>query len=222
MNPSIKLTLVVLASFEISFTYNTAANLLIIIVSSIYLLAKRVRISLIGWLLLVPLIPAAGLFATIYWFSSSHDLATAVALFSRMYAYVFAGATFTLTTNPLALAQSLEQNWRLPSKFAYGTLAAFNMLPKIKRTIVTIKNAAAMRGVYLSWWSPVLYFKAILVAINWSDNLAQAMVSHGFVEGKQRSNYQIIKVKKNDILILVVGLLGLQVPIIAKIFGLIN
>lgn len=219
MNPSIKLLIVLAASLEISFTYNTPANLLIIVVSCIYLAIHRIRPLSVLWLLVVPLIPAVGLFTTIYFFGSQ-QLTTAVALFTRMYAYVFAGATFTLTTSPLALAHSLEQNCHLPSKYAYGTLAAFNMLPKIKTTILTIKNAAAMRGVTLSWWSPRLYFKAVLVAINWSENLAQAMLSHGFVEGQPRSTYQIVRITPADLTWAISLLAVLQVPIIWRIMHL--
>lgn len=213
MNPSLKLLTVLLASLEISFTYNTAANLLIVVAASIYLISHRIRWRALMWLLVVPLIPAVGLFTTIYFFGA-HQLATAVALFTRMYAYVFAGAAFTLTTSPLVLAHSLEQNCHLPSKFAYGTLAAFNMLPKIKTTILTIKNAAAMRGVTLSWWSPRLYFKAILVAITWSENLAQAMISHGFVEGQPRSTYSVVRVTTSDIGWTIGLLVLLQIPIV--------
>lgn len=43
MNPSLKLLTVLLASLEISFTYNTAANLLIVVTASIYLISHRIR-----------------------------------------------------------------------------------------------------------------------------------------------------------------------------------
>lgn len=219
MNPTIKLALILIASLEISFTYNLPANLLVILISVIYLFYHRIHGKTLAWLVIVPIIPAFGLFTTIYFFSSQHDLATASALFTRMYAYVFAGASFSLTTKPLDLAHSLEQNCHLPSKFAYGTLAAFNMLPKIKQTIVTIKSAAAMRGVNLSWWSPHLYFKAILVAINWSENLAMAMISHGFVEDQPRSAYELVQVKARDITWMVGLLIVLQVPIVWQIMN---
>ena len=56
--------------------------------------------------------------------------------------------------------------------------------------VKTIRAAGQMRGINLSWWSPTLYFKAILHAITWSDQLAQAMESHGYVEDRadQRSS----------------------------------
>ena len=55
-----------------------------------------------------------------------------------------------------------------------------------------------MRGIYLSFWSPVLYFKAILVALNSADNLAQGMESHGYVEGQKRSTIVVIPLTAKD------------------------
>ena len=61
-----------------------------------------------------------------------------------------------------------------------------------------IRTAGMMRGVYLSFWSPMLYFKAILVAISSADNLAQGMESHGYVEGKKRSTLVKIPILIKD------------------------
>ena len=55
-----------------------------------------------------------------------------------------------------------------------------------------------MRGIYLSFWSPMLYFKAILAALISSENLAQAMESHGYVEGKKRSVIKRISLTSID------------------------
>lgn len=72
-----------------------------------------------------------------------------------------------------------------------------------------------MRGVTLHWWSPTLYFKAILSAIAWSDQLAQAMETHGFKEGAPRSAAQVIGVDKRDWLTMLLILLIIQIVIIA-------
>ena len=75
--------------------------------------------------------------------------------------------------------------------------------------------AARMRGVTLHWWSPTLYFKAILAAIQWSDQLAQAMESHGFVEGQVRSFATVITISKKDWLLLGGIILAVQFLVIA-------
>lgn len=213
MNASLKLLLVLLVSLEISFTQSLSANLILIAASLFYLICHKISLKSLLFLSGVPFLPALGLFVTIYYFSPGHNLHFAWVLFTRMYVYVTVGAGFTLTSSPLDLALSLEQNWRLPAKFAYGTLAAFNMLPKIKAAIITIRTAGLMRGIVLSWWSPQLYFKAILVALNWSENLAQAMISHGFIEDQSRTFYRQIKITTQDLSWLIIILLLIQGPI---------
>ena len=111
---------------------------------------------------------------------------------------MFLGATFTITTEFVDLALTLEQDFRLPSKFAYGVLAAFNLIPKIRQEVTVIRTAALMRGTVLHFWSPQLYFKAILSSIQWSQNLAEAMTSHGFIEDEPRTHYKVIRITAWD------------------------
>ncbi|MBD5091061.1 MAG: energy-coupling factor transporter transmembrane protein EcfT [Lactobacillus sp.] len=187
MNPSLKLLLVILLSFELTFVTKLWINLIVIVVCLLILIQRRFHWQQFCWLAFVPLFPALAIFITIVFFSPSHSLFDGTVLFSRLYVYVCLGTVFTFTTNTLTLARSLEQNCHLPSKYAYGVLAALNLIPKMKQAVTTIYTAGQMRGVNLHWWSPTLYFKAILVAIQWSDQLAQAMESHGFVEGQART-----------------------------------
>ncbi|MDF9446142.1 energy-coupling factor transporter transmembrane protein EcfT, partial [Limosilactobacillus mucosae] len=62
-----------------------------------------------------------------------------------------------------------------------------------------------------SWWSPTLYFKAILHAITWSDQLAQAMESHGYVEDRARTSVHQIALTTRDWLILIVSIILIQI-----------
>ncbi|KRL90645.1 energy-coupling factor transporter transmembrane component T family protein [Limosilactobacillus ingluviei] len=215
MNPSLKLLLVLLLSLEISFTQKLVVNLLLIAVGLGLVIATRPGLLTLLRLLVVPAIPAATLSITIGLFTPGHDWFFAAVLASRVYVYVLLGSAVTLSTPPLRLARSLEQNAHLPAKFAYGTLAAINLLPRIVTAVKTIKAAGQMRGVTLSFWSPRLYFKAILSAITWSEQLAQAMESHGFVENQPRTVAQPIPLSKIDWLRFV-GSFGLaQVVLIA-------
>lgn len=215
MNPSLQLLLVLWISFEVSFTSRLTANLVFLILAIIVLLFHHLRFRQWLWLICGPFLPALALFVTIVAYSPGHDLHFGLVLVSRIYLYVMAGATVTFTTTPLKLAQSLEQTAHLPAKFAYGTLSAVNLLPKIKQEVTQIKAAALMRGVTLYLWSPTLYFKAILVAINWSDQLAQAIESHGFVEGHPRTAAHPITVHWYDWVLLTSGIIILQVLLIA-------
>lgn len=192
MNPSLAFLLVFLISLEISLKASLVTNILVLTIALFFLLWKKISFKDLLLLILLPLIAAFTIFATLYWFSPKPDHYYAWVLSSRVYVYVFSIACVAKTTSATQLARSLEQNLHLPSKFAYGVLAALNLFPRIKLTIKQIRAAGMMRGVYLSFWSPVLYFKAILVALSSAENLAQGMESHGYTEGAPRS--AIIKV----------------------------
>ena len=97
------------------------------------------------------------------------------------------GAALTLTTHVKDLLISLHLHAKLSSTFTYGLLAAFNLLPRVRRQVQTIRYAASLRGITYHFWSPQLYFKAIVSALHWSDDLAMAMTSHGFTESFPRT-----------------------------------
>lgn len=215
MNPSLKLILALIISFEITFTTHLIGNLIIIVVALTYLAWHHVAGAKVTKLLIITLIPAAALFSTLAFFSPERNVHFAWVLVSRLYCYVTVGAAVTLTTPKLTLIRSLEQNCHLPSKFAYGFLAALNLVPRIRQAVVTIRTAGEMRGVVLHWWSPTLYFKAVLNAINWADQLAQAMETHGFVEGAPRTAAQTIPLRRRDWLFFGISLLIAQLILIA-------
>ncbi|MCI1974341.1 MAG: energy-coupling factor transporter transmembrane protein EcfT [Limosilactobacillus sp.] len=215
MNPSIKLLLLLLISLEISFTNRLFVNLILIICLFIVLIFNKLTWHQFCWLMLIPLIPGIAVLITIGGYGAGHDWLTGWSMVSRFYVYVFAGGVMTFTTSPLTLVRSLEQNCHLPSKFAYGTLAALNILPQIKRNVSTIKVAGKMRGLDLHWWSPTLYFKAILSAIRWSDQLAQAMETHGFREERPRTYATLIPLRWVDWAILIISMVVLQILLIA-------
>ena len=215
MNPSLNLIFALIISLEITFTTHLTGNLVIIIGALLILVYHRVGPRKVFKLALITLIPAAALFVTMAFFSPGHNVFFAWVLVSRLYCYVLVGGAVTLTTNKLTLIRSLEQNCHLPSKFAYGFLAALNLVPRIRQAVVTIRVAGQMRRVNLHWWSPTLYFKAILSAIQWSDQLAQAMETHGFVEGAPRTVAQPIDITKRDWLLLIIGLALVQLVLIA-------
>ena len=197
MNPSLKFIL----ALEISLKASLTTNILVIIFALIYLVATKTKIKELLLLLSLPFIAAFTIFATLYWFSPVPDAYYAWNLSTRVYVYTLTIACVTRHTTATDFARSLEQNLHLPSKFAYGVLAAINIIPKMKMAVKQIRVSAMMRGMYLSFWSPTLYFKAILVAVNSADNLAQGMESHGYVENQKRSTIVKIPLTKKDWLI---------------------
>lgn len=210
MNPSLKFLMVLIISLEISFTEKLAVNIIIIALALLVLLLNHMKVKTLWRLILIPLLPAFTLVVTIRWFSPGHSWFYAMVLLTRLYSYCFLGALMTVDTSPLQLARSLEQNVHLPAKFAYGTLAAINMVPRTIQAVKTIRVAGRMRGITLSFWSPRLYFKAILNAMNWADNLAQAMESQGFRENQPRTAAQPIPITARDWLIVISAIVLLQ------------
>ena len=198
MNPSLEFLLAFIISLEISIKPSLITNFLIIAFALVYLLIRKTSFKKMIGLLMIPFIAAFTIFATLYWFSTKPDPYYAWNLSSRVYVYILNIACVAADTTAIEFSRSLEQNLHLPSKFAYGVLAALGIIPQIKSAIKQIRTAAMMRGVYLSFWSPPLYFKAILVARNSAENLAQGMESHGFVEDQTRSTIVAIPIKKHD------------------------
>ncbi|AZA19187.1 MAG: energy-coupling factor transporter transmembrane protein EcfT [Lactobacillus helveticus] len=201
MNSSLKFILAFIISLEISLKASLTTNLIVIAFALIYLLVTRIKIKELILLIAVPFIASFTIFATLFWFSPTPDAYYAWNLSTRVYVYTLTIACVTRNTTATDFARSLEQNLHLPSKFAYGVLAAINIIPRMKTAVKQIRTSAMMRGMYLSFWSPVLYFKAILVALNSADNLAQGMESLGYVEGQKRATIVAIPLTKKDWLI---------------------
>ena len=196
MNPSYQLLLILISALEITFTKKLLPNLIIIIIAVLYLMYKNLPAKTWWWILAAPIIPGLAILVTIGWFGS-HNIMYAWILVSRIYVYILTGTAIVKTHS-----------------YAYGVLAALNLIPKTIENVQRIKQAAAMRGVTLNYWSPQLYFKAILTAIHWSDELAQSMESHGFNELQSRTVSHAIAVKRSDWVILIGGLIILQILLI--------
>lgn len=215
MNPSLKLFLVLIITLEVTFTSHLYSNVVIIILALAYLIYRRVRWQRLAWLIVITLVPALAIFVTIAFFSPGHNVYFAWVLVTRLYVYVLTGSAVSCTTSALLLVRSLEQNCHLPSKFAYGILAALNLFPQIAQEVRLIRIAGQMRGITLHWWSPRLYFKAILAASQWADQMAQAMESHGFVEGQARTSAHRVPLTRRDWLIFFILVFTLQLLIVA-------
>ncbi|AKP67904.1 energy-coupling factor transporter transmembrane component T family protein [Companilactobacillus ginsenosidimutans] len=210
MNPSLKLALVLIASFELAFMQSYLANIIIALLGLIYLLIKRINPKRLLWLLIVPIIPVMGTWFSFYLHGSGDSLHSAWLLSTRIYAYIALGGVLTFTVTVDDLLGSLEQNAHIPSKFVYGTLGAFNFAPRVVQTVKQMKIAAMMRGEVLHVWSPEIFFKSILVSIRWSDNLAQAMQSHGFSELTPRTHYKKYPIPAWNWILAIILLIALQ------------
>ncbi|MDR3242192.1 MAG: energy-coupling factor transporter transmembrane protein EcfT [Lactobacillaceae bacterium] len=181
-NPTALVIIILLFSLEISFIRSVGANLFLILLGLIYLLINRVKLKTLGLMLLVSFPFALGTWLSFLLFSTNDNFHLAWIYTTRLYAYLLLGAAITLTIHVKELLSSLHQHLKLSNTFTYGLLAAFNLLPRVQQQVKTIHYAALIRGVEYHLWSPQLYFKSIVSALNWSTDLAEAMTSHGFSE----------------------------------------
>ena len=72
-----------------------------------------------------------------------------VSLALRVIAIATVGAVFALTTDSTKLVDSLVQQARVPERFAYGTLAAYQAIPRFAEDLTTLRQARRIRG--LQW-----------------------------------------------------------------------
>ncbi|MGV0168250.1 energy-coupling factor transporter transmembrane component T family protein [Furfurilactobacillus sp. WILCCON 0119] len=217
MNPTILLSLILLIGIEISFTSVIWANVLILIISLFIMCWRRAPLVSFVRLALIPLIPAVGIWCSIRFTTSGQNAHFAWVLATRIYAYAGLGGLFTFSTTPAKTLASLEQNAHLPTTFVYGMVGALNFVPQIRREVTIIRASAQMRGITLHFWSPQLLFKAIVAALNWSENLAEAMTSHGFTENAPRTHVTVVSVPIWNYWVAGISLLCLQTVLFSSL-----
>lgn len=187
LNPSVLLIVLLGIGFPMAFTQSIVANTVVCCIALLYLITHHANLKTIGLVTLVSLPLALGTWWSFIAFGTGDVWQQAWLQVSRLFAYLFLGMTLTLTTQVKEMLLSFVLHLHLSPTFAYGLLAAFNLLPRIQRQVKIIRYSANLRGITYHLWQPQLYFKAILSAIQWSDDLAQGMASHGFSEGFPRT-----------------------------------
>ncbi|RRG17883.1 energy-coupling factor transporter transmembrane protein EcfT [Weissella viridescens] len=212
-NPSVLLIILLGIGFPMAFTQSITANVVVCVLALLYLMLHHANLKTIGLVTLISLPLALGTGWSFIAFGTGDVWLQAWLQVSRLFAYLFLGMSLTLTTPVKDMLMSFVLHLHLSPTFAYGLLAAFNLLPRIQRQVKTIRYSANLRGMTYHLWQPQLYFKAILSAIQWSDDLAQGMASHGFSEGFPRTmTYQDTLPKWQWLVagILIIGYVGMS------------
>ncbi|MEK6719670.1 MAG: energy-coupling factor transporter transmembrane component T [Chloroflexota bacterium] len=111
-----------------------------------------------------------------------------VGLASRVLAIAAIGVLFAQTTDATRLVDSLVQQGRVPERFGYGALAAYQAVPRFAEDLSTLRQARRIRGLRSSW-HPRLLVGLLVLAIRHADRLALAMDARGFGTGP-RSRYR--------------------------------
>ncbi len=217
LNPTYKCISIILFAIILSFTFSITINLVVFLTSLVITLTFTPIKKII--LLLLPVAFAAiGLFMTGYIFTSGEnhtdyavtlvanmDIGSAhngLQLATRIFAYAGVGMLFTFSTDGIAFVYSLQQQLKLSPKYAYGILAAFHLMPNMKREYELSKFALQTRGGRTNLLAPITVM--FVNAIRNAEHLSIAMESKGFEPEHKRTYYRKFKVNVFDILFLVV------------------
>jgi energy-coupling factor transport system permease protein len=119
---------------------------------------------------------------------TAEAISTATALGLRVVAIASVGAVFALTTEPTRLVDALVQKARVPERFAYGALAAYQAIPRFAEDLTTLRQARRIRGLS-GGWHPRLLLGLLVLAIRHGDRVALSMDARAFGSGP-RTTYR--------------------------------
>lgn len=213
LNPVFKMIGILIPTLLLAAVHNPILNILVFGICLLLLLVSHVRLRILLLLFIPITLVAIGMFFTGYHFQAQSGIPvnaenlkmtnTAVwnglTLSSRVLVYAALGFLFTLTTNKIDLIRSLQQQLRLPSMFAYGILAAWNIFPNMLEEYQKTKMSFRTRGINTSPLSPILLKPMLIKAILWSNALSIAMESKGFNGDAPRTEYYNLKPSRMDL-----------------------
>ena len=229
LNPGYKCIGVFLPALMLSFSYQILLNICIFGTCILLLLLSRASLVRMARVLFPVIIAAAGLFMTGYFFSTDSaetigsslgkaivypaSIAGGLQLATRILAFAGLGMTFSLTTNMQEFIYSLEQQFHLPHRFAYGVLAAFHLGPMMPYEYKKTMHAFLARGQSFLPLSPKVLVPFIIKSVRWSESLAVAMESKGFDQDGSRTCLHVMHVRWFDyaFIVLSVGLTALGI-----------
>jgi len=117
----------------------------------------------------------------------------------RVLAIASVGAVFALTTDSTRLIDSLVHQARVPERFGYGALAAYQAIPRFAEDLATLRQARRIRGLR-GGWHPRVLVSLLVLAIRHGDRKALAMDARAFGSGP-RSTYRLVSWGWLDVLV---------------------
>ena len=211
INPSWKFFAILLPTIMLALFYRPFLNLSVFAVCIFLICISRAHVKTLFIVLIPVTISAIGMFIMGYYypseiaqiqhhqFLSSPGIYNGLQLASRVLAFAGLGLLFVLTTDKMDFIKSLEQQCKLPAKFAYGILAAWGILPNMRQEYSKTRVAFYARGITPLPFSPKLLIPLLVKSVRWSESLAAAMESKGFGETPQRTCYHVLKVRARDV-----------------------
>ena len=192
--------IIVILTIWISFSKLLVLNFVIIGSTILYFCLSRHWKKLL-YFILVPLLPALGSGWAIIVHSSNYKFA--LLIFSRTYSFAALGLSLATYVSLVELLKYFEQHG-LSSNIVYGLLVVIQALPRIQYETQMITKSSRLRGVFLPFWSPYYYAKAIFIALTWQPQISEAMTIHAYEDNKQRTHYNKYVIDKNKSILIIV------------------
>ena len=191
ISPTLTL-IIMLLTIWISFSKLLLPNI-IIIVTIIFLLFLSKYWNKLLIFIFLPLLPAIGSAWAIIVHSSNYKYA--LLIFTRTYSFAALGLILATYISLVELLKYFEQHG-LSSNIVYGLLVVIQALPRIQYETQMITKSSRLRGIFLPFWSPYYYAKAIFIALTWQPQISEAMTIHAYEDFKARTHYNKYTIDK--------------------------
>ena len=199
ISPTLTLIIMVLTIW-ISFSKLLVPNI-IIIATTIFLLFLSKYWNKLLIFIFLPLLPAIGSSWAIIVHSSNYKYA--LLIFTRTYSFAALGLILATYISLVELLKYFEQHG-LSSNIVYGLLVVIQALPRIQYETQMITKSSRLRGIFLPFWSPYYYAKAIFIALTWQPQISEAMTIHAYEDFKARTHYNKYTIDKIKSLFIIV------------------
>lgn len=199
ISPTLTL-IIMLLTIWISFSKLLVPNI-IIIATTIFLLFLSKYWNKLLIFIFLPLLPAIGSAWAIIVHSSNYKYA--LLIFTRTYSFASLGLILATYISLVELLKYFEQHG-LSSNTVYGLLVVIQALPRIQYETQMITKSSRLRGIFLPFWSPYYYAKAIFIALTWQPQISEAMTIHAYEDFKARTHYNKYTIDKIKSLFIIV------------------
>ena len=199
ISPTLTLIIMILTIW-ISFSKLLVPNIIIIATTICLLLLSKYWNKLLIFIFL-PLLPAIGSAWAIIVHSSNYKYA--LLIFTRTYSFASLGLILATYISLVELLKYFEQHG-LSSNIVYGLLVVIQALPRIQYETQMITKSSRLRGIFLPFWSPYYYAKAIFIALTWQPQISEAMTIHAYEDFKARTHYNKYTIDKIKSLFIIV------------------
>jgi energy-coupling factor transport system permease protein len=115
-------------------------------------------------------------------------------------------------SDPTTLADSLVQQWHVPDRFAYGTLAALRIAPFLASDWSSTRAVRRLRGIEAGGPAGSLreaggrLLTLLVSAVRRAERMALAMDARGFDAGRRRTHYRPMRAGVLDAAVLLAGI----------------